>query len=218
MKYKRVLRVVIIILSIILVYMLYRSEYNIKPEINDIERSIGEYLNENVTVVDFIEVDNRLAVYFTLGSNENIGFTTLYKGINLRYQIRNAGYGYRNRVIKGSRFETKHGNYLAVKGTNYDEKIAKIRIETTLGEIFSADVENKAEIFLIFKTISTSFIEEYQLYDKDGNDISEYMQTYITTNRSGGHGKGKAELFLLNVYCFGIMLIGYVISRVFKER
>ncbi len=217
MKNRKILRIAIMVISILLAYLPYSSEYNIKPIQSDIERGIEEFLDKDVTIVDFKEVDNTMAVYYTLGSNDSIGFTALHKGINSRYQIRSAGYNSRNRVIHGESFKTNSGDYLAVIGTNYDGKIASLNFKTYTGQTFSENVQDQSEILMVFKTDSPSNIEDYQLYDIDGKDITEEMRQYLTTRASMGTGVGKAELFMLNIFCIIIVLIGYGISRLFMD-
>jgi hypothetical protein len=217
MNNRKILRVAIVVISILLAYLPYSSEYNIKPIQSDIERGIEEFTNKNITIIDFKEVDNTMAVYYTLGTNDSIGFTALHKGINARYQIRSAGYNSRNRAIQGESFKTNSGDFLAVIGTNYDGKIASLKFKTYTGQTFSEIVQDQSEILMVFKTESPSNIEDYQLYDIDGKDITEEMETYLTTRESMGTGIGKAELFMLYIYCFIIILIGYGISGVFKD-
>lgn len=218
MKFLKVIRITIIMISIMIAYLIYSSEYNIKPELNQLETSIEEFLEENVTVIDYIKVDNTLSVYYTMRSNDIIGFTTLYKGINSRYQIRNASFNIRNRVLQGEPFKTNRGDYLAIIGTNYDDKISKIRIKTNSGEMFSENVHDKSEILTVFGVDSHTQLETYQLYDKDNNDITEEMNRYITTKESSSTGKGKAEFFMMYVLCFTTILAGYGISRLFINR
>ncbi len=218
MKNKRTLRIIIIMISMLLAYFIYAGEYKIKAEQSHIERGIEEFIERSVTIVDFTEVDNMLAVYYTLGSNDSIGFTALHKGFNGRYQIRDASYGTRNRVIQGIPFETNGGEYLAIMGTNYEGKIASVRVETYSGEIFMENVQGESEILAVFSAESPSLMEEYQLFDANGNDITEGMKGYLTAEESSSTGVGKAELFMLYAYCFVIILLGYGISRVFKDE
>lgn len=213
MKYRNVLKVSIVMISFFLAYLLYASEYDIKPEHDDLERGIEEFLGKNVNVIDFIEVDNTLSVYYTLGSNDTIGFTALHKGINSRYQIRRANYGTRNSVIQGYPSRTNGGDYLVVMGTNYEEKIAEFRVKTYSGEMFYEDVQDQPEILKVFSTNSATRIEEFQLFDKDDNDITVEMMKYLTSIESSSTGVGKAELFMLYVSCTVIVLMGLVISK-----
>jgi hypothetical protein len=218
MKKKRALRITIIMISILLAYFIYAGEYNIKAEQSDIERGIEEFLDIDVTIVDFKEIDNTLAVYYTLGSNDSIGFTALHKGINSRYQIRNAGYSTRNTVLQGIPFETENGEYLAVLGTNYQDRIANIKFQTYSGEIFTQNVQGESEILTVVGVEEPAYLDDYQLYDEHGNDITEEMKTFLTTDEGSSTGVGKAELFLLYVYCFFVILLGYGISRIFQDK
>ncbi len=218
MRSRRMLRITIILISILIAYLIYYSEYNIKVELSDIERGIEEFLEKDVIIVDFVDVDNTIFVYYTLGAKDSIGYTALYKGINFRYQIRNASYSTRNRVIHGEPFKTNKGNYLAIIGTNYAGKISKISIETTSGEKFSKDINGAREILMIFETQEESYLHEYKLYDKDGRDITDEMEKYITVKCNSSTSRSKAELFMLYVYCFMVVLIGYWISNMFKDK
>lgn len=218
MTYRRIMRIAIIIMSIALAFMIYYSYYNINPSQADIEKHIEEFIEKDITVIGFKEVDNKLAVYFVLESNDSIGFTALYKGINFRYQIRNVSYFTRSSVIKGASFETNHGKYLAILGVNYDGKIARFSIQTTSGNKFSENIDGESQIFKIIETHDRTYLSKWKLYDKDGNDITEHMKKYTTTKENGNVSIFGGESFFIYVYCFMVIIMGYFISWIIKNQ
>lgn len=216
-KQYKVLRVVIMLIFISLSYLLYYSEYNIKPEIKDIERGIEEFLEEDIEIKKWVKFKNRIVVSYTLGNNDTIGSTVLYKGINFRYQIRNAGYGSRNTVFDIENFEAYGKRYFAILGTNYDLLINKVKVEWEPSRVLNINLNDEEEVLDIFETKEEIYFREITLYDKHGEDITEKMRKYLTYESSYGCGRGKAELFLLNIFCIALLAIGYFISGIFKK-
>lgn len=217
MKSRRIIRIIIMLVSVFVMYMIYRSEYNIKPEICDIERAIEEFLEKDVTVIETSDFEDKIVVYYTLGNNDSLGATVLHRGMNFRYQIRAADYGGRNRILRGTSFKSKGKDYLVVMGTNYDLRINELRIETYSGETFDAKINGKSEILMVFETKEETFLRDYILYNEKGTDITMDMTTYLTTRQDRGGSRFKAELYLLYIYCFSILIIGAVVARVIKD-
>ncbi|GMQ60745.1 hypothetical protein AN1V17_51480 [Vallitalea sediminicola] len=212
----KLIRITIIVMSFLISYMIYRSEYNIKPEVQDIERAIGEFLKKDVKVKETINIDNKIVVYYTFGDNDIIGSTILHRGINFKYRIRDAGYGTRNMVLVGHSYEVKGRKYLAIMGTNYELRISEFDIETYSGEMFNAKIHGKRELLMIFETKEETYIKNYVLYDEKGKDITRDMRSYLTTDEASGSGVGIEDL--LYEMCFGCLIIGFIISRVFKDK
>lgn len=220
MKKNKIIRIVIILISLILSLMLYSSEYHIRNNVEDIEKSISEFLEKDVTVVKYEKVDNTIFVYFSDDSKENVGHTVLYRGLNFRYQIRQANYGSNNQILRIQEFKTLFNRYWAAFGTNYDNQISKIIFDGGISEITLTNIEEMDEILVIKesdnKTPGMTHIFKYTLLDRESNDITKEMNSYITVEDSNGFGRGKAELFLLNIFCIGIILVGCGISRMIK--
>lgn len=222
MTKNKIIRIVIILISLILSLMLYSSEYSIRNDVEDIEKNISIFLDKDVSVVKCEKVDNTIFVYFSDDTKENVGHTVLYRGLNFRYQIRQANYGSNNQVLRIQEFKTRFKRYWAVFGTNYDNQISKIIFDGGVSEIALTNIEEMDEILVIhesdIKTPGMMHIFEYTLFDTESNDITKDMNSYITAEHSSGFGRGKAELFLLNIFCFSIILVGYGISRLFKIK
>jgi len=220
MTKNKIIRIVIILISLILSLMLYSSEYYIRNNVEDIEKSISEFLEKDVIVVKYEKVDNTIYVYFSDDSKENVGHTVLHRGLNFRYQIRQVNYGSNNQILRIQEFKTLFNRYWAVFGTNYDNRISKIIFDGGVREISLTNIEKMDEILVIHqsdnKTSGLTHIFEYILLDTESNDITKEMNSYITVEHSSGFGRGKAELFLLNIFCIGIILVGYGISKMIK--
>ena len=213
----KILRIIIMTVAILLALMMYGTEYSISNNVTAIEEGISEFIEYDVKVIRMEKVDNTIFVYFADQSNNNIGYTVLYRGLNFRYQIRKANYGSRDRVIYIREFKTYRNKYWAVYGTNFDEKIDKIVFDDEYGTIELNDLGNMSEILSIVESKNefpgTSVIFKYRLIDIGGNDITKDMRSYISDSGINGFGRGKAELFLLNVFCLAILLVGFWIAR-----
>ncbi|GMQ64674.1 hypothetical protein [Vallitalea maricola] len=101
-------------------------------------------------------------------------------------------------------------------GTNYDLRISEFNIETYSGEIFNAKTQGKRELLMIFETKEKTYIKNYVLYDEKRKDITKEMLSYLTTSEASGSGVGTEDL--LYELCFGVLIIGFIISRIFKDN
>lgn len=208
--------------SMVLSMLLYSTEYSIKDDVEDIETNISEFLDRDVKVVKYEKVDNILFVYFTNETKDTVGYTVLYRGLNFRYQIRQANYGARNQVLYINEFKTLFNRYWAIFGTNYENRISTITFNAGESNVTINKIGNMDDILVIQESNNKypemTYVYEYTLLDEKGNDITKDMRSYLTGSGSGGFGRGKAELFLLNVYCVVIILVGYWISRMIKTK
>lgn len=218
----KIIRTLVILISLILSLALYSSEYNIKNDVPDIESHISEYIGIEVSVINHQKIDNVIYVYFRDKSGEYIGNTILYRGLNFRYQLRQVQYGTDNKVLNINEFETLFKRYWAVFGTNYDNRISTIIFEGEEGEIILQNIEQYDEILLLKDSNNTtpgmSWVYTYILLDSEGNDITNEMRNYLTATGSSGHAKGKAELFVLNFICLVVIAIGIWFSFMLKPK
>lgn len=220
MTLRKIAQISTLLVSFVLSLLLYSSEYNISNTEEDIESSISEFIGADISINRMEKIDNTMFVYYSDGTNDYIGYTVLYRGLNFKYQIRNANYGTRNRVLYINEFKTLRGKYWSVYGTNYDNLISTISFMGVEKEIRFENVEHEDEILLFHKSKNDSnglaTVFEYSMFDNKSKDITEEMRTYITAQKSSGSAKGKAELFLLNIFCLSIILIGIIVSRRFN--
>src|SRR6056297_2560824 len=115
MSKNRMVAIIIVLLTILSIYQLYNSEYNIRNNDSEIERVIMEFTThfensrgvENPVVISKKEVEGNLLVFYSdKNIEELLGFTYLKKGINGKYQIRRTIYGPGNIAIEVYYFET----------------------------------------------------------------------------------------------------------------
>ncbi len=217
---KKIIRILIILVSFILAYKIYESEYFIKANEYSIEKAIEEFLELDVSVLKYEKFQNVLIVYYEAADGNYDGSTVLYRGFNNRYQIRMAGYRTKNRVLSGRTFQSYGNKYLAIMGTNYNMLIDKVEIETNSNMIESFMTNGESYIIRVFKSKTEwdDSLKDYKLFDKKGNDITKQMNKIIYKKGGSSSGTGKAEFFLLYVYCFFIIIVGYFISRIFIEE
>lgn len=217
---KKIIRILIILVSFILAYKIYESEYFIKVNEYSIEKAIEEFLDLDVSVLKYEKFQNVLIIYYEAADGNYDGSTVLYRGFNNRYQIRMAGYGTNNRVLSGREFQSYGNKYIAIMGTNYNMLIDKVVIETRFNMIESFMTNGESHFIRVFKSKTEwdDTLKDYILFDKKGNDITKQMNKIVYKKGGFGSGTGKAELFLLYVYCFFIIIVGYFISRIFIEK
>jgi len=218
----RVIRIVIIMVSVILALMLYSTEYSIKNDFKDIEEGISEFLEMDIEIVKYEKVDNAIYVYFADKTKDNVGHTVLYRGLNFRYQIRQANFGSRNQVVYIHEFETLRNKYWAVFGTNYENRIDSIIFDGAGKNIILDGISDMDEILLVYesenKLSGMSWVYKYTLLDLKGDNITEDMRSYLIASKRSGFGRGKVELFLLNIFCVAIILVGIWLSRMVKTK
>ena len=229
MRKNRIIASIIMLLTVFAAYQLYNDEYSIRDNDVNIEKAIMEFTTpfennrgvKNPIIIDRIKVDNKLLVFYGDRDVEGLfGFTPLLRGINGKYQIRSTNYGGANFYIVGYGFTTSKGNYIAVGGSGYSEKIASYRVfsgflkEDTV-ELFNDNVYGNT--FLnIYEVDNESKFPNVKIYDANGTDISRELWNDFNDVPSGG--VGKAELFMLNVFIFIILSMGFIISKYFWEK
>ncbi|SNS41042.1 hypothetical protein SAMN05446037_1009128 [Anaerovirgula multivorans] len=226
MKKNKIIASIVMLLAIFIAYQLYHAEYNIRDNDVDIEKAIMEFTTpfgsnrgvKNPVIIGRTKVDNKLLVFYGDRDVEGLfGFTPLHRGINGKYQIRSTNYGGGNFYIVGYGFTTSKGNYIAVGGSGYSDKIVSYKaypiftIDDTL-ELLNDNVEGNA--FLnIYEVDNEQHFPTVKIFDANGIDISRELWNDFSDVPSGG--VGKAELFMLNVLIFIILAIGFTISKYF---
>lgn len=109
----------------------YLSKYTIKNDKNQIEANIVNFINRptvvanNIDIVQDLNLDNKKYILFKI--NDILGEAELTKGLNKKYKIENVGYG--SACFKYEIFKTNKGKYLILKGKNFNNKIAYIKVQ-----------------------------------------------------------------------------------------
>ncbi len=229
MKKNRIIASIVMVLTILIIYQLYNTEYNIRDNNADIEKAIMEFTTpfgsnrgvKNPVIIDRKKVDNKLLIFYGDREIEGLfGFTPLHRGINGKYQIRNTNYGSGNFYIVGYGFTTSKGKYIAVGGSGYSERIAGYKVFPMFPRDDSLELINDGvdgNTFLnIYEVNDENKFPTIKIFDANGIDISREL--WNDFNDVPSAGVGKAELFMLNVFMFIILGIGFIISKYFWER
>ncbi len=220
MKKNKIIAAIIAVITLVLIYQSYTSEYNIKNDDADIERTIREFTTpfENSRgvrepfVIRKIQVDNKLLVFYGDKTVEGLfGFTPLNKGLNGKYQIRRTNYGGGINNISHYAFETSKGNYIAVGGSDYSQLISEYKLYTWNDKLILSDKVDGNTFLNIHKVNSEADFLKTKLFNSNGKDITRELRN--DSNDVPGAGVGKAELFLLNVYILIISIVGFIISK-----
>lgn len=224
MNKNRLIAGIITLLTILSIYQLYNSEYNIRNKDSEIERAIMEFTTpfenspgvENPVVISKKEVEENLLVFYSdKNIEELLGFTYLKKGVNGKYQIRSTNYGPSNIDIEAYSFETSKNNYIAVGGKEYSKNISSYKLFKWKDELIAED-EVYGNTFLKIYEVSEEVFPVIKVFNDTGTDITRELWNNFENIPSGG--VGKAELFMLNVYIIIILIIGFVISKYFWKK
>lgn len=224
MNKNRMVAIIIVLITILSIYQLYNSEYNIRNNDSEIERAIMEFTTpfensrgvENPVIIIKKEFEGNLLVFY---SDENIdellGFTYLKKGINGKYQIRSTNYSPGNISIEVYNFETSKNNYIAVGGSGYSKKISLYKLFGSKDELLVEEEVNGSDFLRIYEVSSETY-PVIKVFNDTGTDITREL--WNNFENIPGAGVGKVELFMLNVYIAIILIIGFIISKYFWKK
>jgi hypothetical protein len=206
----------------------YNNEYNIRNINTDIEEAIIEFTApfdtnkfvgnkglKNPVIIDKINVDNNILVYYRDEAVEGVfGFTLLWKGINGKYQIRNTNYGRTYCYVDGYPFLTSKGNYVAIGGSGYNERIANYKAWLRGSEeLLSNEVDGNN--FLDIYRVKDKAFPSIDVFDVNDNNITKEL--WNDFNGVLSRGVAKVELFMLYVFIVIILGIGFLISKFFWQ-
>jgi hypothetical protein len=171
------IKILLIICTILL--LIFISNNYIKPHykytVNNNEKALSEHLikklNKPVNILKVQEIENKLIVLFSVGSD--IGESELTKGPNNKYLFDTA-INSPNRIIY-SIVDTNEGQFLSVAGMN-DANISKI--EFIIDEKFTINVSIPEEEYFITSTrlpqsTTSKFPTSSKWYDKNNKEISK---------------------------------------------
>ncbi|MEW9123471.1 MAG: CDP-alcohol phosphatidyltransferase family protein [Thermotaleaceae bacterium] len=228
-KKNRAIASIVMLLAVFAACWVYNDEYSIKDKDVSIEKAIMEFTTpfennrgvKNPIIIDRIQVDDKLLVFYGDRDVDGLfGFTPLHRGLNGKYQIRSTNYGGANFYIMGYGFTTSKGNYIAVGGSGYSKRISSYKgfpgfLTEDEAALFNDNVDGNT--FLnIYKVDRESNFPTIKIYDANGIDISRAL--WNDFNHVPRAGVGKAELFMLNVFMFIILSMGFIISKYFWEK
>lgn len=217
-KYRKI-AIVIMAISVILTFWLYGSEFSTHNDVKDIANILSEYIfNDDVqaSVVKTKIINNHMVVLFTDERFENfIGLAVFQRGLNLRWRPIRANYG-SSITMDHFRFTLGNKDYVFICGVDCDSRIRAYEYVTTDSNptvIYSNVVSDRN--FIDVYDYEIGYWPELRLIDSYGNDIArELHKIRQETYKNIPSGSvGTAELFMIYVFCFIILSIGYVIAR-----
>lgn len=186
-------------------------------------------------------VENHLLIFYRADTEENIhGIVHLVKGINGKYRILDAsidpsayaagiyGFGLSPKntdwqlfALAGADCRDIHSAEVHFFGIDQSgDSHRASAIYALSGEDFLRIVETETlvkELGLDDEQVERLYVDEVQLFDKDGCDVTEKYKT-LDKDPSWGSGKGTAELGLLYVYMGIVALLGIIFVRYFLRK
>ncbi len=240
---KKIAAAICVVLTLVLSYLLYASEYHYTLDKGDLSTAITEFIHFShpsfeAYVLETESVEGTLvASYKDLTNKDNYGVALFKKGLNNQYRIiaSQSDTSEYSSVVQFYRIEISNKRYYAVNGYNLASEVGFYGLD--YADYINTD--NQAIKTLRFAVKNPQFLDIYlaedideqavgertdesyrylirstSLYDTSGIEITEkYKNESVSTPVDSG--AGKAELFLLYVYIAIIMAFGVVLTRYF---
>lgn len=194
-------------------------------------------------VIETKEIDGILLASFKDQNNESInGVAKFLKGFNNRYRIvqtRVEVSEYSN-VVQFYRIEINDERYIVVNGYNLSDKVkyygldyliypnskelAKDRVSKavvlevknqTFIEVYKIEEIEGLLLDLFNKNPHSYYLLETSIYNGDGVEIIEKSENVGIDKRDISSGASKAELFMLYVFIFIVVVVGAIMIRYF---
>lgn len=206
-------------LSVLLSVWLYGTEYSTSDEPQKISKTLTDYIfkeDVQVSVVESKKLGNRMLVSFTDKRYEKfMGLAVFKRGLNMRWLPLSANYG-SDISVGAHHFSIGSNDYVAIYGINSMPNMTAYEYVTT---------DSNPEKLYSNSVIESNFIDIYEskpgywpklrLLDSDGNDLVPELRKSLINQNAPSVGIGTAEVFMINVYCLLILLIGFAIARFF---
>ena len=198
-----------VILTLVLSYLIYASEYTFTNDKGNLGAGITDYLSSARTKVDAYvletkEIDGVLVVSFKDQTNNGIyGVAMLKKGFNQRYRIFCANvesFNYSS-VVQLYRIEIKDQPYIAVNGYNLSDQIIYYGLDYATYANPGYLYQDRVEQSLKYPVKNSQFLEIYpveelnSLLEKsaEGNLASYYL---VETSLYDADGREITENFI----------------------
>ncbi|WP_425807532.1 hypothetical protein ACHOLT_09440 [Desulfitobacterium sp. Sab5] len=217
-KYRKI-AIAIIVLTVILAFWLYGTEYSSSAEPQKISETLTDYLfndDVQVTVIQTEKIDNRMLVSFTDKRYENfMGLAVFKRGLNLRWLPLSANYS-SGISVEAHPFTIGSKDYVAIYGINCVPNITYYEYVTTDSnpEILYSNSVSESNFIDIYE-FKTGYWPKLRLFDSVGNDLAPELRKSRVNQNIPSVGVGTAEDFMINVFCLFILLIGFAIARFF---
>lgn len=208
---KKISNIIIVLITFSIVYLIYRSQYNIKNNNLSIEKGIEEFINEEITIQKMENLGKDKVVLFTLDNKEAIGITMLYKGKNGLYEVQNANYENKSSPSISTYEVKKEGkNYVLTYGQNIDKRINEVQVIYENKGKYTFKTQ-KDSYFINIANIEGDKLPTFKVYDKEKKDITEEITKEYYYEQQWGTGVGKTELFMVKIYIGVALLFGVII-------
>lgn len=167
-----------VIIIVYIAFAYYSLTYAIKNDKQVIKNHLIQFINrptvitDNIDIKQEVNIDNKKYIFFVI--DDKLGGAELTKGINNKYKIDSTVYGsgsFRYEISK-----TNKGKYLILKGKNYDNKIAYVKVLLENKEYKITIPEQ--QYYMVYCSINTETelafldINSIKFYNENDADIS----------------------------------------------
>lgn len=212
-KDTKLIPVLILMVAITLTFLIYRGTYHLTEEPDQLAAAISDYLQDqavNAEVKLVHKEDDWMYVIFSDSRYGDcfMGMALLNRGWNGRYVIRSAEYG--SGPVVNMSIKPDNKNKVIIYGLIRDGRAVRYEYARSIQDVFyevmyKGNIDQEA--FLHEQENKGNWLTHLQLFDGDGNDITD---SYLSRQRKDAPGGTTvtAEMFMVDVYCIFILLVG----------
>lgn len=201
-KKTKLLAAICIVMTLILSYVIYASEYKYSNDKSSLATAVSEFTTSlpilnDVYILETKEIDGTLITAFKDQSNAEInGIALFLKGINQRYRIIhvNTESSVYSSVIQISRFNIKDEPYYAIYGYNLSDEIKYYGLDYYAYKSPGYPSEDRVREVITFDVKNQQFLEIYQKEELDSlfeesTDNNLYNPHLATTSMYDADGR-----------------------------
>ena len=218
---RRILSIVIAAVTLIATGAYYTMVYHYTAKPESLTEALTEYTGMPVEIAGIEEAGNRLFVLFKdPGGGPMMGYALFDRGMNTLYRPVSAGYG--NSIgVEVYPFTASGKRKVAVCGANADPRAVAYEVITVDEEppqvVFSGEIAERDFVDIYEHPKTEGLWRGLRLLDADGNDLAPEL--YASGMADGpGTGIGTAELFMTDIFCILILLVGFVVAKYFWDE
>ncbi len=212
-KDTKLIPVLILSVTLILTFLIYGDTYHLTEEPEVLEAAISDYIwNHDVKAeVKLIHKENDWMYVIYSDSRYGdcfMGMAWLKRGWNGRYVIRITQYG--SGPVVGMDLKPDNKNQVIIYGLVQDGRAVRYEYARSVHDVYyevmyKGNIDQEA--FLHIQENKGNWMTQFSLFDADGQDITDsYLNRQRKDAPSGA--TSTAELFMVNVYCIFILLVG----------
>ena len=209
----KLIPILILITTIILAFRVYADTYRLTEDPDRLAAAISDYIPDQRVKAEVKLTNKGDDWMYVIFSDRQygecfMGMALLHRGWNGRYVIRSAEYG--SGPVVSMHIKPDDKNQVMIYGLVRDGRAVRYEYAKSIQDIFyevmyQGNIDQEA--FFHVQENKGYWMTHFRLFDVDGKDITD---SYIKMQRKDAPSgvTSTAELFMVNVKCLFILLIG----------